>query len=189
MEPGIPMEIDDSQINKQKKHSFMTVEKLFRDSLSKKLSNRPHLERESLICCSDEDETVLMTMGDRIHQIPPYDTLSFYDIYLTMIFIYYTLLGEQTEDYFTIAFFNKYANDKKLVQDLYLKLTTGDIIEPTSGTNLSSFVRQTFFGLTPTHIGGKKEPTLKKIRTRKRNAKRNKSPRRQTNKKHKRTRK
>jgi hypothetical protein len=177
-----PMDID-APNDQEKQDIFLKVEKLYRDNLSRVLTEHANLEKYQLICCSEEEATEIINLGDRIHQTPPYNNLSYYDMYLTLILIYYSLLGEQTEDFLNTRFLNRYAYNKELVKDLYLKLTTGDIMEP-NGINLSSLVRRSFFGMRQS--GGKKRTKTQKKQINKRKTKRNKRLRRQTNKKNKR---
>lgn len=173
---GTPMEIDNTQFlnRKQQENNFQTIEKIFRDQISK----YPDIERTINICCDDDIESSFIDLGERIKRTYPYDTLSNSDLYLTLIYIYYSLVaGEQTEDIFDINFLRYYAINKDLVQDLYLKITTGDIIE-SNGRNLSRDIRRGLLGFFP--VGGKNK--IKRRRKKTNRKSHNKKKKRKTNK-------
>ena len=133
----------------QKQYIFGTVEKIFKRHIGK----YPKTEINGVICCDEEQENEMITLADRIKLISPYNNLTNYDLYLTLIFIYYSLLEEQANDVFKTRFLMFYAMNKPLVRDLFFKLTTGDIIE-SDGNNLSQTVRRGYMGFE--RIGGKK---------------------------------
>lgn len=171
MGDSVEMEIDnttDKKIIRENQMTFGTVEKLFRDEIS----NHPRYEQNTVICCDEEHENELIQLAYRIKLTQPYNDLSDRDLYLTLIFIYYSLLGEQTEDIFTLDFLQKNAINKHLVQQLYLQLTTGDIIE-TTGRNLSQDVRRGFLGFTS--IGGNIKTKLHKNKTKTKTKKKKKT--------------
>ena len=173
---GTPMKIDNTQFlnRKQQENNFQTIEKIFRDQISK----YPDIERTINICCDDDIESSFIDLGERIKRTSPYNTLSDHDLYLTLIYIYYSLVaGEQTEDIFNIKFLQLYAINKDLVQDLYLKITTGDIIE-SNGINLSSAIRRGFFRFPS--LGGKNK--IKRRRKKTNRKSHNKKKKRKTNK-------
>ena len=173
---GTPMKIDNTQFlnRKQQENNFQTIEKIFRDKISK----YPDVEQRISICCDKDEEESLIELGERIKRTSPYNTLSDHDLYLTLIYIYYSLVaGEQTEDIFNIKFLQLYAINKDLVQDLYLKITTGDIIE-SNGINLSSAIRRGFFRFPS--LGGKNK--IKRRRKKTNRKSHNKKKKRKTNK-------
>jgi hypothetical protein len=186
MEDSVEMEIDNTNQNliREQQMTFGTVEKMFRDEIS----NHPRYEQNTVICCDEEHENELIQLAHRIKLTQPYNDLSDRDLYLTLIFIYYSLLGEQTEDVFTLDFLKKKSINKPLVEQLYLQLTTGDIIE-TNGRNLSQDVRRGFLGFSP--IGGKpknktkKKNKKKKKKNKKKTTKTRKLVRRYSHKRHK----
>jgi hypothetical protein len=127
-----------------KKYSiFLLVEKLFNDEIS--LYKKEYIETISM-CYSIQDKQGIIKIGDKIKEIFPYNILGNYDLYLTLIFIYYSLLSEPGEEIFEGWFLNKHALNNMVVIKLYFMLTTGDLIEQ-NGNNLSKYVRRYFLGL------------------------------------------
>jgi len=127
------------------KHNiFVIVEKIFKDEI---LSYKDEYINSINICYSVQNKKDIIKIGDRIQEIFPYNMLGNYDLYLTLIFIYYSLLGEPGEEIFTGTFFIKYAFNEILVTNLYFMLTTDDLIEH-NGNNLSKYVRKYFLGMS-----------------------------------------
>lgn len=127
----------------KKYNIFVLVEKIFTEEID---SYKDEYINLIGICYNIQCKRDLIQFGDRIQQIFPYNTLGNYDLYLTLIFIYYSLLGEPGEEIFTGQFFLKYAFNEKLVTNLYFILTTNDLLEH-NGNNLSRDVRKYFLGL------------------------------------------
>ena len=76
-------------------------------------------------------------------------------------------MGEQTDEYFTTSFLTKISIDHPLVNELYLKLTAGDIID-SNGKNLSQDIRRYFlFGIKQTGGNNLKKKHYKKTHKRK----------------------
>ena len=128
----------------KKYNIFVLVEKLFKDEID---SYKDEYINSIGVCYNVLFKKDIIQIGDRIQQIFPYNTLGNYDLYLTLIFIYYSLLGEPGEEIFTGTFFIKYAFNEILVTNLYFMLTTDDLIEH-NGNNLSKYVRKYFLGMS-----------------------------------------
>jgi hypothetical protein len=126
------------------KHNiFVIVENIFKDEISSYLDE--YINSIS-ICYSIQNKTDVIEIGDKFQQIFPYNTLGNYDLYLTLIFIYYSLLAEPGEEIFTGSFFTRYAYNYILVTELYFVLTTGELFD-NNGHNLSQIVRKYFLGI------------------------------------------
>jgi len=125
----------------EKNHIFLIVEQLFTDEISLYLNE---YIMSTSICFNVQHKEDLIALGDRIQKVIPYNLLGNYDLYLTLIFIYHSLLDEPGEDIFT-GFFNRYAYNYKLVTELYFKLTTGELIED-NGNDLSQDARRKILG-------------------------------------------
>ncbi len=108
-------------------------------------------EPNAILCCDDEMRNKLIRVGDRIIRIPAYNSIEYQDLYLTLIFTFYAMLGEQIDDIYDTKFLKAYAKNPALVEQLFIDLTAKDILEA-DGTNLSSFVRKMLLGLN----GGKR---------------------------------
>jgi hypothetical protein len=128
---------------KQKYNIFLLVENLFKHEISS--YKKEYIETIS-ICYSIENKQDVIKIGDKIKEIFPYNILGNYDLYLTLIFMYYSLLSEPGEEIFEGWFLNEHALNNMIVTNLYFILTTGDLIE-TNGDNLSKSVRRYFLGL------------------------------------------
>jgi len=127
----------------KKYNIFLIVEKLFKDEIS---SYNDEYIKSISICYSVQNKKDVIKIGDKIKEIFPYNILGNYDLYLTLIFIYYSLLGENGEEIFEGWFLNQHALNIIIVTKLYFVLTTGDLIEK-NGNNLSRDVRRYFLGL------------------------------------------
>ena len=119
------------------KDTFLSAEKLFIDELFRKTQNQPNLN----ICCDDNDENIIIEMATHIREVPQFSNLSLKDIFIVLIFTYYSLrYNEQTEEWLTTGFLNRILSNKELGKQLYFQITTGDI---TVGYhNLSSAIRR-----------------------------------------------
>ena len=134
------------------------------------MAKYPSIEHHA-VCCGEAQAESMINLANRIKLTPPYNTLSDRDLYVTLIFIYYALLGEQRTDIFNMNFLSNHASNKELVVKLYIDLTTGDIIE-TSGKNLSQDVRRGFLGFSPK--GGNKHNKSRRRKGRKKKGKKGK---------------
>ena len=128
---------------KQKYNIFLLVEKLFKDEIS---LYKDEYINSICVCYDIQNKQDVIKIGDKLKEIFPYSILGNYDLYLTLIFIYYSLLSEPGEEIFEGWFLNSHALNNMVVNKLYFILTTGDLIE-TNGDNLSKCVRRYFLGL------------------------------------------
>ena len=108
-------------------------------------------EMEAILCCDDDIRTKLINVGDRIKKLSEYKDIKHQDLYLTLLFTFYAMLGEQINYVFDTKFLKTYSKNPVLVEQLFIDLTARDLMEP-DGTNLSSFVRRMLLGLN----GGKR---------------------------------
>jgi hypothetical protein len=137
-----PMEILQMDGEPLLQENFLEVENFFRQGLSR----IPNLN----ICCSPEEREFLFNMAIHLKSVFPF--ISSKDICIAIIFTYYGLvLGEQTEDYLKTNSYNGYADNSENVTNLYIEITTGDIM--LNGQNLSSAIRRHMLGLR----GGKRK--------------------------------
>ncbi len=124
------------------------------------------------VCCNEQEKHMIQSFAEEIHKTTKYRQLSFYDLYLTLIFTYYSLhLMEQTEDWLRSYDLVDYMRNE-LVKELYKDITTGKLLD-INNNNLSKEIRRAFMGLR----GGKRNKRRKTIKKRKSN-KRRKSKRR-----------
>lgn len=133
----------------RKERMFIKLQKLFEDQIE--LFLKPHELPNAIICCDEEMRTKLMDISERIIRMPMYSSAKLHDVYMGLIFTFYSLLGEQTEDAFDTHFFYGKAFDARIPNKIFLDLTIGDITEA-DGTNLSQYVRKMLLGLN----GGKR---------------------------------
>ncbi len=168
--------------------SFNQAESIFRifintivDEKKKKIQNANNLRRpgesynktmrrisiikeipKMRICCTLEERTQMMILTNYIKLLPKYETLTTREIYIILVYIYYSLkYGEQTDDYLNFKFLLRNVSDRdlsnpdylspaelmkrKLVIDLYIQLTTNDLILDHPNIidgNLSGMVRR-----------------------------------------------
>jgi hypothetical protein len=129
--------------------TFLEVEKLFTDELYRKAAQQRTEITSINFCCEEQDETEtdIIHMANLIRQIPAYANLSFRDIFIVLIYIYYSLrLTEQIDDWWlNTNFLQLNLYNKDLGQNLYYNIVTGDILMP-DGTNLSSRIRRYVLG-------------------------------------------
>lgn len=139
---------------------FGQVEKEFIQHMHEKYKK---IDVNVSLCCNEGEEDAIIYIAKIIKEIQQYEKLSFRDIFLTLIFTYYSLsLNEQSKDWLDTGFLQGKASNKKLVYDLFYDITIGNII--VNDSNLSSYIRRSMFGLRPinTTIGGKKSIKRKK---------------------------
>lgn len=145
---------------------FLNVEGFFKF----RIKRIPNLN----ICCSERERKMLIKMVERLKRI--YPLLSIKDICIAIIFSYYGLvLGEQTEDYLNTHTYKDYADNKDDVTNLFLSITTGNIM--VNGKNLSSEIRREMLGFDAQR-GGKnksKQNKSKQNKSKKNKSKKNKS--------------
>jgi hypothetical protein len=110
--------------------------------------NKTHYMKDNVnICCNDSETEFLMKYGDILSS--KYPTISLRDIYIALIYTYYSLnLGEQTTDYLMLVKFKKYCDNYNEVNNLFLMLTT-------SNKSIATAVRRHFFGFPPLLKNGK----------------------------------
>jgi hypothetical protein len=156
---------------------FDQVEAFFNDKMYAKTP--AHLIEHVNMCCEEEEKVFLMDMAEHLREDFP--DMSLKDIYITLIFSYYSLtLGEQTSDYLNTRSFAKYADDYDGVFQLFLLITVGDIsrtvtdslqdendMETYHEVNLSSQIRRHMFGMPYGGLRTKKKRNKKKKRVKK----------------------
>lgn len=152
--------------------TFHEVEKLFTDEFYKRNSTTNQINGN--ICCDEVDQRSIKVMAENIKRVPEFATLSDRDIYIVLIFTFYSLrLNEQTRDWLNTGFLNTNLVNKVLGNKLFLDITTNDIT--LDGQNFYSAIRCYILGL---HGGNKtlKRRKKRKIRkTRKQKKRNNKS--------------
>lgn len=152
---------------------FLEVEKLYTDEIYRKTRSQTNIN----FCCDEETENDIIKMADIIKDIPDFSVLSYRDIYLVLIYTYYSLrFTEQTEGWLKPAFFKKHVGNYELSKKLYLSITIGDII--VNGENLSSAIRRHILEMN----GGNKikKYTKKNKKTLKKNKKYNRKTKQKT---------
>ena len=158
-------------------NTFLQVEKLFTDQFYKK--NHPRYQQELNICCDENDESDMITMGDIIKYHTSFGDLPLRDIYFVLIYTYYSLrMNEQTEDWLTFKFFEKNVIHYQRAKQLYFDITTGDIM--IENENLSSKIRRFVMEMN----GGKRKTNKRRTNKRRTNKRRTlrKTNKRKTNK-------
>ena len=114
------------------------VESYFTDKICNKIYYEDELQDVN-ICCSDYEILFLKKIAKSLKNAFP--KISNKDICIAIIYTYYGLnLGEQTTDYITPNIYKDYADNADTVFDLYLMITTGDIMY--ENENLSSKIRR-----------------------------------------------
>jgi hypothetical protein len=155
-------------------NTFSEVEKIFSQEYYEK--NNTSNQINGNLCCDDDDENNMRTMASNIKRVVEFNILSDRDIYIVLIFIYYSLrFNEQTTDWLKTNFLSTKLTNKELGNKLFIDITIGDII--LDGQNLSSAIRSYILGIV--RHGGKNLLKIKKIRkirrTQKRKKRKNKS--------------
>lgn len=114
------------------------VENYFIDKICNKIYSKEEL-KDINIHCNDDVIIILTKFAYELKEV--YPTISDKDICIAIIYTYYGLnLGEQTTDYITPTIYQNYADDKEEVFNLYIRITTGDILY--NYENLSSKIRR-----------------------------------------------
>jgi hypothetical protein len=114
------------------------VENYFIDKICNKIYSKDEL-KDINIHCNDNVIIILTKFAYKLKEV--YRNISDKDICIAIIYTYYGLnLGEQTTDYITPTIYQDYADDKEAVFNLYIRITTGDIIY--NNENLSSKIRR-----------------------------------------------
>jgi len=152
--------------------TFHEVEKIFTDEFYKRNSTTNQINGN--ICCNEVAKRSIKVMAENIKRVPEFATLSDRDIYIVLIFTFYSLrLNEQTRDWLNTGFLKTNLVNKELGNKLFLDIATNDIT--LDGQNFSSAIRRYILGL---HGGNKtlKRRKKRKIRkTRKQKKRNNKS--------------
>lgn len=148
-----------------KQKLFKSIEKGYKQRTLREIP-----ETHAILCCDDEMRNKLIEVGERIKRIGTYASIDYRDLYLTLLFTFYAMLGEQIDDIYDTGFLKRNAKNPTLVEHLFIDLTTKDILEA-DGTNLSSFVRKMLLGL---HGGKRRRRRTKRNKRTKMKTKRNK---------------
>lgn len=158
----------EESMNEYKEDDFVKANKKFLVLFDERVSEQR--QPEFNVCCNEQEKHMIQSYAEEIHNTIKYKQLSFYDIYLTLIFTYYSLhLMEQTEDWLRTYDLVDYMRNQ-LVKQLYKELTTGNLLD-NDGNNISSKIRRAFMGLR----GGKRNKRKSnKRKSNKRNKKMNK---------------
>jgi hypothetical protein len=166
-----------------KKRTFLEVERLFKSEMR---YYPAWLTGTFNICCDETEQRDIIEIGDTIKTIPQFSSLSFRNIYLVLIYVYYSLnLNEQSTDWLNMKFLSdnvEYDEDEdededdedyedednknvKLCKKLYYAITTGDIM--INDINLSSRLRRKIMGM-PMRAGRKTKRNRRKLNKTKR---------------------
>lgn len=158
-------------INIVRERDFERAEQFFLEKFAKRVDAR----RRNIfnVCCNEQEKQMIKEFANKIKNIVEYSFVSLFDLYLTLIFAYYSLhLMEQTQDWLRTYDLDEGVIDSYTVNELYREITIGDLID-SEGNNLSSQIRRAFMGLR----GGKrsrKKTKKSKSRKNKRNSRKNK---------------
>ena len=114
------------------------VENYFIDKICNKIYTKKELKYINVSCNND----ILLLLTKFVYELKEiYPNISEKDICIAIVYTYYGLnLGEQTTDYITPTIYEDYADNKDEVFNLYILITTGDIIQ--NNENLSSKIRR-----------------------------------------------
>jgi hypothetical protein len=114
------------------------VENYFIDKICNKIYTKTELKYINVSCNND----ILLLLTKFVYKLKEvYPNISEKDICIAIVYTYYGLnLGEQTTDYITPTIYEDYADNKDEVFNLYILITTGDIIQ--NNENLSSKIRR-----------------------------------------------
>jgi hypothetical protein len=119
------------------KQTIIDVESYFIDKICNKIYSKSEL-KDINTCCNNYELYFLTKIALDLKEV--YPKISDKDICISIIYTYYGLnLGEQTTDYITPTIYKDYADDNFDVFNLYILITTGDIMY--KNTNLSSKIR------------------------------------------------
>ncbi len=141
---------------KKKSDLFLKVEKLFTDELYRKgdiydkygKQNKNPYSTTFNFCCTNEDERDMIIMGDIIKTHPKYKSIGYRELYMVLIFVYYSLrYNEQTEDWLRMTFLKNHMTEQQftIAKKLYIDITVRDIM--VNGENLSVKIRRFIMGL------------------------------------------
>ena len=143
--------------------TFSEVEKLFTDEIYKnkeKHTNDFNNKIEVTYCCSEHDKLNIFIMSNFIKQLSDFSGLSDRDIFIIVIFIFYSLrYSEQNEDLLNVNFLESNLETKNLGIRLFNEITTGDIT--LNGINVSSTIRRYIMGFPENPHGGQKRKSRK----------------------------
>ena len=140
------------------------VENLFTNKMYQRPGMTTAISQNLNICCDDSDRTDIIRMGERIKTMPEFASLSFRQIYIVLVFIYYSLrLNEQPKDWLPLKFLPEKLLYNQLALKLFIDITIGDIM--INGQNFSSAVRRHAIGMR----GGKSKRNRRKRNRSKRN--------------------
>ena len=114
------------------------VKDYFVDKICNKIYSKDELKDINVSCNND----ILLLLTKFVYKLKEmYPNISDKDICIAIVYTYYGLnLGEQTTDYITPTIYEDYADDKDVVFNLYIDITSGDIIQ--NNENLSSKIRR-----------------------------------------------
>lgn len=114
------------------------VDDYFIDKICNKIYSEDELKDINVSCNND----ILLLLTKFVYKLKEmYPNISDKDICIAIVYTYYGLnLGEQTTDYITPTIYEDYADDKDVVFNLYIDITSGDIIQ--NNENLSSKIRR-----------------------------------------------
>ena len=114
------------------------VKEYFIDKICNKIYTKDEL-KDINVSCNDD---ILLLLTRFVYDLKEvYPNISDKDICIAIIYTYYGLnLGEQTTDYITPTIYEDYADNKDVVFNLYIDITTGDIMQ--NDENLSSKIRR-----------------------------------------------
>lgn len=126
------------------------VEQFINSLLLRKYGARYIQKYEINISCSPSERTLLLDLSQKLKSVlskyPKYRGVTDKDICIVMIFTYYSLnLGEQTTDMLTVRTFEGYYDDRTIVKDLWMDITTGELMD--GDRNVSSVIRRSMFGM------------------------------------------
>jgi len=114
------------------------VENYFVDKICNKIYSKDELKDINVSCNND----ILLLLTKFVYKLKEmYPNISDKDICIAIVYTYYGLnLGEQTTDYITPTIYQDYADNKEAVFNLYVVITSGDIMY--NCENLSSKIRR-----------------------------------------------
>ena len=128
---------------------FLEVEKLFTDEMYRATSR--HKKNHYNICCEQNEENHMVFLAHTIKGLDEYKSMSYRDIIVVLIYLYYSLrFNEQSDDWLRQDFLDKTLIDKALGTHLFQQIMGGDI-----WINLSSAIRRYILGMKTT--GGKRK--------------------------------
>jgi hypothetical protein len=140
------------------KTTLLEVEKIFTDRMYDFPGMTASISQHLNICCDERDEDDIISMGNKIKTTPEFSSLTFREIYIVLVYIYYSLrLNEQTTDWLDIEFLQEKLLYNNLALKLLIDIISGDIM--INGHNFSSVVRRYILGMKIR--GGKRKKSKK----------------------------